>query len=331
MALTIAQAATLTNSMLLQGVVETIVNQSAVLKRLPFMDVIGSALAYPQETALASAAFNVVGGTWAESTPTFAQQQEPLKILGGDADVDNFLKRTYAATNDIEAVILEEKAKAVAYTFSNYFFNGNPAAVAGVPGGLGGDANAFAGLHARLIGGGQNLVAATNGATLSLSLLDQLIDSVKPGVPDVLYMSRRTRRQLNTLRRATGSLLQTSYDQFGQFIMTYDGIPVEIDDFIRDDATVGTSGAVCQHDLRGAARLRDRADGLAKRHVASGPLRRAGNQRCDAQPAEVVLRHDDLPRDLVRDALGHHLPVSGASEKREGRKGAKARREEGGR
>ncbi len=245
MALTMAQAATLTNSMLLQGVVETIVNQSAVLKRLPFMDVIGSALAYPQETALANAAFNTVGGTWTESTPSFAQQQEPLKILGGDADVDNFLKRTYAATNDIEAVILEEKAKAVAYTFSNYFFNGNPGGIAGVPGGLGGDPNSFAGLHARMIGIGQNLVAGTNGATLALGLMDQLIDSVKPGVPDVLYMSRRTRRQLNALRRATGSLLQTSYDQFGQFIMTYDGIPVEVDDFIRDDCTVGTSGNVC--------------------------------------------------------------------------------------
>lgn len=245
MALTIAQAATLTNSMLLQGVVETIVNQSAVLKRLPFMDVIGSALAYPQETALASAVFNVPGGSWVESTPTFAQVQEKLTILGGDADVDNFLKRTYAATNDIEAVILEEKAKAVAYTFSNYFFNGNPAAIAGVPGGLGGDANAFAGLHARIIGTGQQILAAVNGATLSLSLLDQLIDLVKPGVPDVLYLSRRTRRQLNTLRRASGSLLQTSFDQFGNFIMTYDGIPLEVDDFIRDDATVGTSGAVC--------------------------------------------------------------------------------------
>jgi len=279
MALTIAQAATLTNSMLLQGVVETIVSQSAVLKRLPFMDVIGSALAYPQETALANAAFNTVGGTWTESTPTFAQQQEPLRILGGDADVDNFLKRTYAATNDIEAVVLEEKAKAVAYTFSNYFFNGNPGAVAGVPGGLGGDANAFAGLHARMIGAGQNVVAAVNGATLSLGLLDQLIDTIKPGVPDVLYMSRRTRRQLNTLRRATGSLLQTAYDQFGQFIMTYDGIPVEVDDFIRDDAVVGTSGAVCSTIYAAQHGFETGLMGLQKRHVAGRPLCRARNQR----------------------------------------------------
>jgi len=207
MALTIAQAATLTNSMLLQGVVETIVNQSAVLKRLPFMDVIGSALAYPQETALASAVFNVPGGSWVESTPTFAQVQEKLTILGGDADVDNFLKRTYAATNDIEAVILEEKAKAVAYTFSNYFFNGNPAAIAGVPGGLGGDANAFAGLHARIIGTGQQILAAVNGATLSLSLLDQLIDLVKLGVPGshccTSHRHSYSRSRLNSGRHRT--------------------------------------------------------------------------------------------------------------------------------
>src|SRR5947209_16131657 len=113
MAVTLAQAALLSNSMLIRGVIETIVTESAVLNYLPFMEVVGSALAYPQETVLPSVAYNSVGGSWVESAPTFVQATETLKILGGDADVDNYLERSFTQENDIEAVILHEKATAV--------------------------------------------------------------------------------------------------------------------------------------------------------------------------------------------------------------------------
>ncbi len=236
MALTQPQAALLSNSMLIRGVIETVYNESAVLKYLPFMEVVGSALAYPQETALPSVAYYPVGGTWTESTPTFAQVTESLKILGGDADVDNYLARSYAQQNDIEAVVLHEKAKAVAYQFSNSFFNGD----------TGTDANTFDGVDKRIAAvAAQNLTAGANGAALALSMVDGLIDLVKPGRPDAIFCSRRTRRNLNALRRASGNLLQPDVDQFGLHVLYYDGIPIEIDDFIPDTKTVGTSGAVC--------------------------------------------------------------------------------------
>ncbi len=49
MALTLAEAAKLSNDMLLQGVVETIVKESPVLKELPFIEIVGNGLTYNQE------------------------------------------------------------------------------------------------------------------------------------------------------------------------------------------------------------------------------------------------------------------------------------------
>src|SRR5512135_3025277 len=128
MALTLTEGAKLSNNIVLQGVVETIVKESPVLQALPFIDIVGNALLYNQENALATAAFFNVGDTWAESTPTFTQQTATLAILGGDADVDNYLRQTRSNVQDIEAVVLELKAKAVRQTWEQQFITGITAA-----------------------------------------------------------------------------------------------------------------------------------------------------------------------------------------------------------
>ena len=46
MALTLEEAAKLANNMLIQGVVETIIHDSAVLQRLPFVEIMGNGLTY---------------------------------------------------------------------------------------------------------------------------------------------------------------------------------------------------------------------------------------------------------------------------------------------
>jgi hypothetical protein len=96
MALTLAEAAKLSNDVLLMGVIETIIYDSPVLQVLPFIEIVGNGLTYNQENQAPTVAFYDVGDTWAESTPTFTQQTATLKILGGDADVDNFLARPAA-------------------------------------------------------------------------------------------------------------------------------------------------------------------------------------------------------------------------------------------
>jgi len=48
MALTLTEAAKLSNDMLLQGVVETIVKESPILQRMPFIEIVGNGLTYNQ-------------------------------------------------------------------------------------------------------------------------------------------------------------------------------------------------------------------------------------------------------------------------------------------
>jgi HK97 family phage major capsid protein len=180
-------------------------------------------------TGMPAATFYDPGDTWTEATPTFTQATAALKIIGGDADVDNFLQATYSDSNDIEAEVIASRAKAVAHKFSDTFISGNTTT----------DTKSFDGIH-RLIPAGQTLSMGTNGGQLTLAKLDELIDTVKPGRPELLLMSKRTRRKLKDLRRTAGYMLETSINQFGQQVETYDGIPLIVDDFVSDALTVGS-------------------------------------------------------------------------------------------
>ena len=235
MALTLAEASKLSNDVLLQGVVETIVRDSPVLQKLPFVEIVGNVLTYNQEKTLPAIDFYEVGDTWAESTPTFEQQTASLKIMGGDADVDNFLKTTRSNMQDLEAAVVELKAKALKDKFEETFIYGNATA----------NPKQFDGLR-KLIdteaSGDQVIAAGAGGATLTLSMLDQVIDAVKGGKPDILLMSRRSRRKINALVRAAGSMMETDRDNWGNFVQFWDGIPIGVNDWILDTHVV--SGGV---------------------------------------------------------------------------------------
>jgi HK97 family phage major capsid protein len=231
MALTLTEGAKLSNDVLLEGVIETVVSESPVLQRLPFIEIVGNGLTYNRENAAATASFFTVGSTWTESTPTFTQVTAALKILGGDADVDNYLSKTRNNVQDLEAAVVALKAKAVQQKFDDTFVNGDTSL----------DANAFDGID-KLAVAGQTATMGTNGATLTLAKLDELIDLVKTGKPQLLLMSRRTRRGLNALARAAGSgLVESERDEFGRMMQFYDGVPIGVNDFISDAKTVGSS------------------------------------------------------------------------------------------
>ena len=231
MALTLAEASKLSQDMLLTGVVETVIQESPVLQALPFIQVAGNGLVYNRENTLPSAAFYDVGDAWAESTPTFTQVTVTLKILGGDADIDNFLKETRSNLQDLEATVVQLKAKAVQQKFDDTFVNGDTAV----------DAKSFDGID-KLCASGQTVSMGANGGTLTLEKLDELLDKVKGGKPHTLLMSRRSRRKLTALARATGSgILVTDRNQFGLMVDYYDGVPIGVSDYVADNKTVGTS------------------------------------------------------------------------------------------
>lgn len=244
MALTLEEASKLSNDMLLQGVVETIIKDSPVLKQLPFIEIVGNVLTYNQEKTLPSIDFYNVDETWTESTPTFEQKTASLKIMGGDADVDNFLKATRSNIQDLETAVVELKAKALKDKFEETFIYGDAS----------GGSKEFDGLR-KLIdtttASDQVIAMGDAGATLTLGKLDELIDAVKGGKPDILLMSRRSRRKLNALVRAAGGMVESDRDRWGNFVQLWDGIPIGVNDWILDTHTLsggvetGITGGEC--------------------------------------------------------------------------------------
>ncbi len=231
MALTLAEANKLSNDVLVQGVIETVMKDSPVLQTLPFIEIVGNGLTYNRENRAPTVAFYSVGDAWAESTPTFSQLTAKLAIMGGDADVDNYLATTRSNVQDLEAAVIQLKARAIQHKFEDTFVNGDTDT----------DSESFDGIDV-LATGAQAISMGVNGAELILEKLDELVDTVKGGKPDMLLMSRRTRRKLNTLARASGSgVVVTDRNEFGAMVQYYDGVPIGVNDWISDAKTVGTS------------------------------------------------------------------------------------------
>jgi len=227
MALTLAEGAKLSEDTLLQGVIETVIKDSPILQKLPFMEITGNSLKYNRENNLPSVAFYAVGDAWGESTPTFTQKTATLAIMGGDADVDHYLQQTRSNINDIQQEVIALKAKAMRHKFEDTFVNGDTAV----------DTNAFDGID-KLIDAGQTVSMGDNGATLTLAKLDEMIDKVLGGKPDVLLVSRRSRRKLKALMEDVG-IVEQDKNQFGEVVNLYNGIPVAVNDWISDAKTVG--------------------------------------------------------------------------------------------
>lgn len=234
MALTLVESAKLSQNSLQRGVVETFVQESPVLDRLPLMNIEGNAYAYNEEATLPGVEFRAVNSAYAESTGTVNQKTESLVILGGDADVDTFIVRTRGNLNEQRALVTRGKVKSASYKFQDAFINGDVAV----------DANSFDGLKKRLAGV-QIIDAATNGLAVVgaddaarhafWDKMDELIAAVA-GSPDILYANAAVlSRMKSSARRLT--IYDQTVDSFGRKIATYAGIPI-IDIGTKADGTL---------------------------------------------------------------------------------------------
>jgi hypothetical protein len=211
-ALTLVESAKLDENMLRRGIIGTFVESSAVLSRLPFMEIEGNAYQYGAEATLPGVAFRAVNAAYTESTGTINNATEGLKILGGDADVDRFIQRTRSRTNDQLAFQMRLKAKATATVFTEYFFEGDTAVTV----------DGFDGLRKRLTGA-QVILQAAGGGALTLSALDDMIAAVEGG-PDVIYANDWLIRKINALVRATGMSTPEPRREYGRLVYQYAGV-----------------------------------------------------------------------------------------------------------
>jgi len=162
--------------------------------------------------------------------------------MGGDADVDNFLKATRSNIQDLEAAVIELKTKALRRKFEETFIYGDSET----------NGKQFDGLRKLITTASDQVIAmGATGDTLTLAKLDEIIDTIKGGKPDMLLMSRRSRRKINALVRAAGGMMETDRDKWGNFIQLWDGIPIGVSDWIldthvlTDGVETATTGGTC--------------------------------------------------------------------------------------
>jgi hypothetical protein len=236
MALLRAEAEKLSNNQLIAGVIDQIIERDDLMAVLPFIGVNGKAYVYNRENTLGGAAWLDPNEAISESAATFTEVVAKLRILAGDVDVDKFLQSTMGDTNDQMAVQIAKKAKAVSREFHRTLAKGDATA----------NTKEFDGLPvlAAAAGGTQTVTAGANGNALTLTMLDELVDSV-PNGPDVIVMRRGTIRAFRALLRATygTDAVMQQLENFGRPMLTHNGIPIIMNEFLAADEAQGSANA----------------------------------------------------------------------------------------
>jgi hypothetical protein len=234
-----AEAEHLSNNQLISGVIDEIIDRDDMFAVLPFVKTEGKAYVYNRENALGGADWLDPNDAINESAATFTEVVAKLRILAGDVDVDKFIQATLSDTNNQLAVQIAKKAKAVAREFHRTLAQGDATA----------NAKEFDGLAkiAAGLGATQKVSAGVNGNALTLTMLDELCDAVPQGA-DVLVMRRGTIRAFRALLRATygTDAVMQQLENFGRPMLTHNGIPVIMNEFLAGDEDQGTSeGNTC--------------------------------------------------------------------------------------
>lgn len=229
----------LSNNQLVAGVIDQIIDRDDLFAILPFVKTEGKAYVYNRENTLGSADWLSPNDAVNESAADFTEIVAKLRILAGDVDVDKFLQQTDSDTNDQMAIQIAKKAKAVGRIFHQTLATGDSSV----------NAKQFDGLPvlAAAAPSSQNTSAGTNGNALTLSMLDELCDAVPNGA-DVIVMRRGTIRAFRALLRATygTDAVMQMMENFGRPMLTHNGIPVIMNEFLAGTETQGThTGDTC--------------------------------------------------------------------------------------
>lgn len=239
------EADKLSNNQLVSGVIEEIIDRDDLFSYLSFVSVNSKAYVYNREDVGAQnnitagsglPTFNDVNDTVTEGAVPFKEITTRLRILIGDVDVDKFLQETESNDNDQLGSQISAKAKALGRLYKNALINGDTSV----------NSKSFDGLKALTTNSdsnaGQTITFGPNGGALSLTLLDQLLDTVPNGA-DAIVMRRSTARAYRNLLRVTGSgsdAQSNIMSEFGMPMLAHNGVPILMNDFIPVNETQGT-------------------------------------------------------------------------------------------
>ena len=216
MALTFAQAlAAGGHDDVTRGALEVAIEESAVWDRLYFENINGNAYAYDKDAVLPGTGFRTVNEAYTESTGVVNSDTERLTILGGDADVDQFLEATMGSSRSVlMAGQVRMKLASAQSTFADTMFNGDTNA----------NPKGFDGLRKRLVNKQVKDATATLAQEAALGDLDVLFAAVSGG-PDVVYTSSDILARYKSLGRSVGGADYINSEITGKREWTWNGVP----------------------------------------------------------------------------------------------------------
>lgn len=233
---TLAESAKLAQDDLVAGVIENVITVDQIFGEIPFDGITGNALSYNRENALGDVIRATVGTTFSgagagKAAATFNYVTSSLTTIMGDAEVNGMVQATRSADgNDQTAVQIASKAKAAGRDWRDQFINGD------------GAGNSFTGLIS-LCATGQKAATGANGAALSFTILDELLDLVtdKDGQVDYILMHSRTIRSYKALLRGLGGTPGSEAVKLsnGGKVIGYNGSPIFRNDNIPTNQTKG--------------------------------------------------------------------------------------------
>ena len=229
MAVTLVEAAKLSQNLLYRGVVEEMLRVSPILQRVPFIDIVGNALQIPREDPLnmGNVGFVATGGVIVGSEAKFANPTYNLYELIGQADVPGLIQQTRSNIIDQMAAQVKIKSKLMAYEWEDRAIYGDHTVDAG-----------FDGWHIMTVAG-QMLHAGAGavGGPITERLLDELFDIVKGGPPSCFVMNLQIRRRMAQYLRPLGSY-RTERDDYGNYFGVWNETPILATEHLLQSETI---------------------------------------------------------------------------------------------
>lgn len=204
------------------GLQTMIREEEPLIDRMPWVSLPQGKDAYTwyREIGLGTASWRAVNSSWESDHASWTQRRAGLSILGGEVEVDSFIKNTMGSgIGDIKQQLFSAKMRAVKLEWLESFFEGD----SGV------DTNSMDGLRARLAGSNADFPVAgsatTDATALTLEKLDEVLDFIR-GDASAIMMNQFLRRKVNALRRAAGQAQEMVDANFGKQIPSYVGVPM---------------------------------------------------------------------------------------------------------
>jgi hypothetical protein len=245
--LTLADYAKLNTDLIVANIYDWLFKEDGgVLKRMAVNTMKANGSKYNVKTVRATVSFQDPMDDIPETMPTFVQRSASLYVAIIDAYLSKFAKATNGV-QDTDAVLLKSTTDDFLAGIYQKMILGQTSLASNTkqPKGL---ARLIAELESEsttdldAVNNSQVIAATATSGALTTAKMDELIDSV-PGC-NLLLMSKKTRRKVNALMRASGSIVNEVRDEFGTYPESYNGKPIAVSDYVPDNIQDGSSSVI---------------------------------------------------------------------------------------